>query len=285
MAIQLRKCRLCEKQAELRQSHIIPDFFLRGGEDYYPTGTSGALQPFTQPVSTIPGKTFERKQKGHYERKLGQVEYLLCGDCEQLLCEYESYVKTFFYGLSSPIRLVLPISNDPFFTADYRKVKLFQLSILWRASVANGDFFSNVRLKPRHEEEVRKMLLKGDPGKEDRFLCGMGRLVVKTPEMKDLLDKHNYAVERFVGAPIVHHFPKCTLVTFLMGGLGWSFCVSDSGYLPVMKDTFIKENGVFFLSSMNADEFFIEFSTKTVVAGNVTHEVVLANRKAKQRTG
>jgi hypothetical protein len=70
-------------------------------------------------------------------------------------------------------------------------VKLFQLSILWRASVAKGDFFSKVKLKPRHEEEIRKMLLNGEPGKEDRYPCGMGRLVVKTQEMKDLLNKHS----------------------------------------------------------------------------------------------
>jgi hypothetical protein len=101
-------------------------------------------------------------------------------------------------------------------------------------------------------------------------------------EMKALMDKHSYAVERFVGAPVVHSFAKCTLITFLMGGLAWSFCVADSGYPPVMKNSFIKENGTFLLWPVNADEFFIEFSSKAVAAGNVTYEAVLANRKAKQ---
>jgi hypothetical protein len=62
------------------------------------------------------------------------VEPLLCYDCEQKISAFEDYAKRFFYGSSDPIRLSLPLLPDPVFTADYRKMKLFQLSILWRAA-------------------------------------------------------------------------------------------------------------------------------------------------------
>ncbi len=53
---------------------------------------------------------------------------------------------------------------------DYALFKLFQLSILWRASVSSLDFFRLVSLGPR-EELLRKMLLVGEPGGPEEFGC------------------------------------------------------------------------------------------------------------------
>jgi len=55
------------------------------------------------------------------------VEYLLCGDCEMKFSALEDYAKRYFYGKSSPIRIQLPIDQD-LFVADYKRLKLFQLS-------------------------------------------------------------------------------------------------------------------------------------------------------------
>jgi hypothetical protein len=85
------------------------------------------------------------------------VEPLLCYDCEQKSSAFEDYAKRFFYGSSDPIRLSLPLLPDPVFTADYKKMKLFQLSILWRAAEATGEFFSAVILPTHHRERLRQM--------------------------------------------------------------------------------------------------------------------------------
>ncbi len=274
------KCRLCQKDGELRASHIIPDFFGRGGGEYYPTGQNGQLQPFTQPLHTTLGMRFERKQKGHYERKHGQVEHLLCHNCEQIFSALEHYVKTFFYGNSHPIRLQLPLLDDPFFNADYTKLKLFQLSVLWRASEAKGSFFSTVKLCDKHREELRQMLLKGDPRGEDHYPCGLTRLTL-SPQMSALMVQHNATLEAMQFAPVAHKNGDRACYLFTMGGLTWLFCVSDSGIPEEMRNTYIKKNGRFYLSAFPADNFLIEFSHKAILAGNLTLADVEANRKAK----
>jgi len=53
---------------------------------------------------------------------------------------------------------------------DYAPFKLFQLSTLWCAAVAKGEFFSRVALGP-HGETVRQMLLGGDPGEPWQYGC------------------------------------------------------------------------------------------------------------------
>ena len=51
---------------------------------------------------------------------------------------------------------------------DYDKLKLFSLSILWRANASSHDAFSKVRLGP-HEKIIRKMLLENKAGTADEY--------------------------------------------------------------------------------------------------------------------
>src|ERR1700693_6382835 len=133
-------CRLCQRDGKLSRSHIIPEFFRDDSGLMYPTGRSGTPQPFTQPIHTHAGKRFQRKQLGYWEKQHGMVEYLLCDECEQKFSALENYAKTLLYGTSNPIRLQLPLLKDSLFLADYKRLKLFELSILWRASEAKGEF-------------------------------------------------------------------------------------------------------------------------------------------------
>jgi hypothetical protein len=55
-----------------------------------------------------------------------------------------------------------------------------------------------------------------------------------------------------------------------MGGIVWGFCVSESGVPDILRNSYIKENGRFWLLPMNADPFLINFSQKALAAGNVT---------------
>jgi hypothetical protein len=52
---------------------------------------------------------------------------------------------------------------------DYTSFKLFHISIVFRASLSAHPNFSEVNLGP-HEERMRKMLLKGDPGEPWQYL-------------------------------------------------------------------------------------------------------------------
>ncbi|TAK67236.1 MAG: hypothetical protein EPO24_00715 [Bacteroidetes bacterium] len=46
---------------------------------------------------------------------------------------------------------------------DYKKFKLFLLSILWKASISKRTFFKDVKLGP-HERVIAKTILTGNPG-------------------------------------------------------------------------------------------------------------------------
>jgi hypothetical protein len=276
------KCRLCQKEKELRRSHILPDFFRDDSGLMYPTGKSGKRQPFTQPIHTHPGKRFQRKQHGYWEARHGMLEYLLCHECEQKFGSLEDYAKRFFYGTSSPIRLRLPLLKDPLFVADYKKMKLFQLSILWRASEAKGEFFSAVNLNDQHRERLRQMLSNDNPGREDEYFCAMTRLVA-SPLIEQLQMMHGISIETGFFAPVGHKHETWDSYTFVMGGLVWCFCVSAHGVPKILVNTYIKQTGRFWLMPMNADGFLINFSQKAVEAGNVTRADAEESIRAKLR--
>jgi len=48
-------CKLCGKTDLLKESHVIPDFFIRGLEHKLATGSRGILQPFSMLLSTPMG--------------------------------------------------------------------------------------------------------------------------------------------------------------------------------------------------------------------------------------
>ena len=275
-------CRLCQRDGKLSRSHIIPEFFRDDSGLMYPTGRSGTPQPFTQPIHTHAGKRFQRKQLGYWEKQHGMVEYLLCDECEQKFSALENYAKTLLYGTSNPIRLQLPLLKDSLFLADYKRLKLFQLSILWRASEAKGEFFSAVSLSEQHRERLREMLLQGNPGREDDYFCGLTRLVV-SPAVEKLQRTHGIAIETGFFAPVRHDHGTWDSYLFVMGGLVWIFCVSSGGVPEVMRNTYIKENGRFWLMPMNADGFLIEFAQKAVLAGNVTRSDAEESIRARFR--
>jgi hypothetical protein len=51
---------------------------------------------------------------------------------------------------------------------DYKLLKLFSLSVLWRAHASSRPEFSKVNIGP-HEKQIKEMLLNSDPGDENHF--------------------------------------------------------------------------------------------------------------------
>lgn len=260
-------CALCGESKPLRRSHILPQFFSEGAERRLPTGKSGQLQPFVDAVHTNPHVKLGRLQKGAWDSKLGVIQRLLCSDCEERFGKWENYVKRELYGRTSPIRLQLPRDPSPFFKIDYPQFKLFQLSILWRASVASGSFFEAVSLGEKHEAKIRAMLLSENPGRQDDYPCALMRLT-PTQEIEVKLKISGAAIETISFAPIVKRIEGARLYTFLCGGLGWTFCVTSGEIPQFLRHSYVKETGVYFLSSYCIKNLFDEFVRKVVATGN-----------------
>ena len=100
---------------------------------------------------------------------------------------------------------------------DYLQLRLFQLSVLWRAGVSSLPFFSDVQLGP-FAEELRKLVLAGEPGLPDRFCCIMFGL--------------KYEKEAFTGVimqPGRTRLNGQIAYRFVFGGFLWAFFASGQG--------------------------------------------------------
>ena len=162
------KCRLClQEKALLRKSHIIPDFMYNGVFD-----EKHRLIPTEVDANTRRIRKGKPVQTGEFEGGI------LCNECDNnVLGGYEDYAsKTLYGGIFSgnaPIFENFTQEKDGIiFTQcrnlDYRRFKLFLLSILWRSSICTRPFFDKVSIGP-HEEMIRRMLLEGNAGSPDAY--------------------------------------------------------------------------------------------------------------------
>jgi hypothetical protein len=138
------KCALCRQERVLRQSHIIPEFMF---EPLYDD-----KHRFYQisPIATKPDRLL---QKGLRER-------LLCDECEQRLSVYENYACHVFFGNAArqPHRTR---TGFLFTELNYRPLKLFFMSLLWRMAATSIRQLKSATLGP-HLERLRLLILADD---------------------------------------------------------------------------------------------------------------------------
>jgi hypothetical protein len=191
-------CGLCHSEKELRNSHIIPEFFYK---------------PLYDSKHRFNVIALTESEKNRYEQK-GLREKLLCDDCEQQIGQYEDHVRRIFYGGTG----IYIKNGNPIVISgiDYQKFKLFQLSLLYRAAISNLEFFHNISLGP-HEEIIRKMLLEENPGKKLEYPCLILMLLIQS---KEIIDAMIYPPQEL---RIEGHYSY----RFILGGCFWIFFVSS----------------------------------------------------------
>lgn len=220
-------CRLCQKVRKLRYSHILPEFFYK--ELYHENHTLFA-------ISTDPSHPIYREQKG-------LREYLLCDDCESRFGQWEDYAKRVIYdehGRGNEGKDIPGGFMDR--GIDYDKYKLFQMSLLWRMSVTSLSWFSNVTLGP-HEETMREMLLRGDPGEPHEYGCAL--TVLKPTDGK--LFEHMIQ-------PDVSRMEGHRIYSLVAAGFLWLFVVSKHSIVFPFKDRFLQRNGTMRISVMRPQQ-------------------------------
>lgn len=194
----VRPCALCLKSRELRYSHIIPEFFYKHLYD--------ANHRYWM-LSTRPAQHRVIQQKG-------QREYLLCGNCEQQFSVYERYVKKL---LTATDDIGVTYKRGDAYTVvngiDYKPLKLFLLSVLWRSSVSTLPFFRHVRLGPI-EGEVRQMLRAENPGPAPSYSCMIWSLTDKGERVP------------LIFPPLAIKVGRRMHYKFIFGGYVWNFCAS-----------------------------------------------------------
>lgn len=206
-------CALCKSDAPLRQSHIVPEFIHR---PVYDVRHRTMVIGINHPTKLI--------QKGVREP-------LLCDECEARFQRYEHYFSVLWYRESC-----LPtLKPDTFFKLeglDYRRFKLFILSIVWRAAVSRAPEFAGVSLGP-HEERLRLMLVSGDPKSIDDYPL-IGGLVVD-PETGRLWD-------RAMLAPMCIRVDGHNAVRMFLAGVSWTVLVTSHA-APKLGPLFLQPEG------------------------------------------
>ena len=215
------KCGLCLKNAELRNSHVIPEFL---------------YEPLYDSKHRAMGVHGQGHKKWQYLQK-GLREKLLCQNCEQLLNDYyEKYFHNFWF-VNSPIPF--ECETDKIYEIsgiDYAKFKLFHLSILFRASISSLPTFAQVALGP-HEEKIRAMLINHDPG-----MCSDYQMFAYVVVKKD-----GSVVQHLISQPIRFKSDSHTIYNIMFGGCAWHYMVSSHQYAD-FKKVALRSNGTMYLS-------------------------------------
>lgn len=169
-------------------------------------------------------------EKTKYYQK-GVREYLLCDKCEQQISKYERFVsQTYYYKEAKDIQ-----QNDKVFVANnvhYSLMKLFQLSILWRASISSLEIFGDVNLGP-HEEKIRQMLLSEIPGKDYEYGCMQFAIIMDNNKIADGL----------IMPPALFRVDGFRLCRFMFGGLIWVYVISSHNNGYRWKEFFLLQSG------------------------------------------
>jgi hypothetical protein len=220
-------CKLCGREDMLRDSHILPEFLyhLLYDEKHRAVG-----------INPLPGQPEQFLQKGLREP-------LLCGGCEIQLSVVEKYAARVLRNLPDMSRTepgqVVRVKD-----IDYAKFKLFQLSLIWRAGVAQQLSFASVDLGP-HEARLREMIRKGCPGGSLDYPC----LLIGT--------RGPGTLERLMKLPMSDRLMDHRVYHMLLVGIVWAFFVSKHTRAIREKDSFLSETGILpiNISSDTAESF------------------------------
>ncbi len=156
------RCKLCLEDKPLIKAHIIlRSFFEAMGPD------SKLARLRSNKVGTHPA----RCPIGIYSTDI------LCESCERIFSPWDTYAISLLVKGATERRVQDDDQNPIAFqydSFDYAKLKLFFLSVLWRADASTHRFFAKVKLGP-HEPVLREMIRTGNPGDSEDYAITLAK--------------------------------------------------------------------------------------------------------------
>jgi len=196
-------CRLCHVSAELRESHIFPRSFIKLARD-----------------QSMNNKFYEMHDSVDNLIQDGPKERLLCERCEQKLSRYEKYFKEAVHLSRHGIQILQDDRIAVISNLDYRKVKLFLLSVIWRMSISSLPQFESITLG-EDEDIIRHMILEADPGASTKYPIG-ATIPLINGNMQD----------GWLTTPFVLKRAGGTIYATIIGGILYHFRVAQGSDLP-----------------------------------------------------
>ena len=169
-------CKFCGNDRKLIKAHIILEGFFRRLR----RGPASLKL-----ISNTAGEYEKDAPVGVYDKGI------VCKDCESIWRTWDQYALHLLADrpLNSQVRYhegetIAYVVKD----FDYDKLKLFFISMLWRASVSTQPFFSKIALGTL-EEDARQHVSSADPGGTQDFAVALAKF--SDPLAKVMLDPHN----------------------------------------------------------------------------------------------
>lgn len=172
-------CRFCNTARPLIKAHVLPEGFSRVLRD-------GSTVPML--LINKRGAHPKRSPTGIYDKSI------LCGVCDNLFSPWDKHAQEVLlhdfsdagaiYDYDGPRKIKTGWQITRF---DYRLLKLFFLSLLWRASVSTHEYYRHVSIGP-FETELRAMIANVDPGAAEKFAVTLSRF--DHPALRGMLDPH-----------------------------------------------------------------------------------------------
>jgi len=149
-------CKGCQKEKNLVKAHIIPESFFRGLRE----GNS-APEIYSTAKEFYP----KRAPIGVYDKEI------LCDECEQIFQVFDDYVCQILINNESdlePLNHAGSVVGYRINSINNDKLKLFFLSVLWRASISKHYFYSRVSLN-KLESKLKNLIWNNNPGSKHDF--------------------------------------------------------------------------------------------------------------------
>ena len=215
--MQLRKFpkyKLCHRSRKLRRSHIIPEFL---------------YLPLYDERHRAVKVTSAKNEKVEFIQK-GIREPLLCQECETKISRYERYAAP----ITKAIALRLQISDIKTVTTisvDYAQFKLFQMSLIWRASISIHPMFASVDLGD-NAERLRRLIYEGKPGEPHEFGC----MILGLPATRVL--------HRMIWSPAKDELDGEPCIRLQTGALLWYFFALQTSTRNEWGRAFLDRSGI-----------------------------------------
>lgn len=147
-------CAFCGNSSDLRNSHVLPRFGLkRIKREKYFYRLGSQAHPLGDKLQDI------------------YCEELLCAKCEGHFQKWEDYAARCFKRGMFDTQLK-PRQYYRLTGIEYKRFKLFLLSLLWRMNVASNRDFDVIKISPDDVSHLRTMLLHSDAGNAYEYPCG-----------------------------------------------------------------------------------------------------------------
>jgi hypothetical protein len=222
-------CKLCNETKDLVDSHIFPEFMYTPMYDEnhkFKVLTTKSIDVLKEP------------RKGIYEK-------LFCKKCDnEIIGKYEDHAaKVMFGDGKKEIEIKETKMGLLIREIDYTLFKLFQISLLWRASISTRPEIKRISLGP-HSEKMRMMLYTENPGEIYEYGAVIYFFPKSSKDMKDLIVSPELSEKRIEGNRIYRA---------IFNGLFWTYFVSNHSQYYTFKEHFLSKDGV--LPIINSGEY------------------------------